>query len=227
MLTARNWDLDRTADDAHGRALAAAAAALDAARLTGDVLEIACGTGWWTRRLVRFARNVTALDAAPEMLDLHRRRVPAPNVRRIEADVFAWQPDRAYDGVFFAFWLSHVPPDRFGEFWGKVDDALASEGRVFFVDETEWGCPRGHEVELGDERGTTLRWVEDGRGFRIVKRYHRPAELEAALADLGWAVDVRLPGERIYHALGRRAQFRGQARNCSAIPPSRPGARST
>ena len=98
---------------------------------------------------------------------------------------------------------------------------------MFFVDETEWGCPRGHEVELGDERGTTLRWVEDGRGFRIVKRYHRPAELEAALADLGWAVDVRLAGERIYHALGRRAQFRGQARNCGAIPPSRPGAQST
>ena len=34
-------------------------------------------------------------------------------MRYIEADPFHWQPTEQLDAVFFAFWLSHVPPDRF------------------------------------------------------------------------------------------------------------------
>jgi demethylmenaquinone methyltransferase/2-methoxy-6-polyprenyl-1,4-benzoquinol methylase len=43
--------------------------------VTGDVLELACGTGHWTPLLAARARSVTALDAAPEVLALARRRV--------------------------------------------------------------------------------------------------------------------------------------------------------
>jgi hypothetical protein len=31
----------------------------------------------------------------------------------------AWRPDRRYDVVFFGFWLSHVPLERFAAFWGS------------------------------------------------------------------------------------------------------------
>lgn len=51
------------------------AAALDAFRSTGDVLELACGTGAWTVELLRHANAVTAVDFSPEMLELARRRV--------------------------------------------------------------------------------------------------------------------------------------------------------
>src|SRR5436189_6036803 len=40
---------------------------------TGDVLEIACGTGLWTEHLAAHARTLTALDSAPEMIELARR----------------------------------------------------------------------------------------------------------------------------------------------------------
>ena len=46
----------------------------------GDVLEIACGTGIWTRHLLTYARTVTALDAAPEMIAAARQRIPAHSV---------------------------------------------------------------------------------------------------------------------------------------------------
>jgi SAM-dependent methyltransferase len=83
---------------------------VDELPITGAVLELACGTGRWTPLLARRAQWLTAVDAAPEMLALARRRVEGLPVELVEANVFTWQPPRRYDTVFFAFWLSHVPP---------------------------------------------------------------------------------------------------------------------
>ena len=44
------------------------------------VLEIACGTGYWTQFIASVARHVTALDAAPETLAIAEARVPGTNV---------------------------------------------------------------------------------------------------------------------------------------------------
>ena len=81
-------------------------AAIEAFRPTGDVLELACGSGTWTEYLIRSARTVTALDAAPEMLARARARVGSGSVRFVEADVLSWRPDRRYDVVFFGLALS-------------------------------------------------------------------------------------------------------------------------
>jgi SAM-dependent methyltransferase len=51
------------------------AALVDQLHPAGDVLEIACGTGMWTQHLAAYARAVTAIDAAPEMIALARQRV--------------------------------------------------------------------------------------------------------------------------------------------------------
>lgn len=64
-------------------------AALEAFGPTGQVLELACGPGAWTERLLRHAESVIAVDAAPEMLARARARVGAERVRFIEADLFS------------------------------------------------------------------------------------------------------------------------------------------
>jgi ubiquinone/menaquinone biosynthesis C-methylase UbiE len=50
-------------------------AALEAFRPSGSVLELACGPGVWTGRLLRFADELTAVDASPEMLALAKARI--------------------------------------------------------------------------------------------------------------------------------------------------------
>lgn len=117
-------------------------AAIDSFRPTGDVLEVACGSGIWTQLLLRSAVSVTAVDGAPKMLRRARNRVGiAALVRYIEADLLAWRADRRYDGVFFGFWISHVPEDKFTSFWStaEVRDTLArSQGDLLsYVDEPE------------------------------------------------------------------------------------------
>ena len=110
----RRGRYDRGSDLAEewDRQVAQVATALDTSGATGDVLEMAGGTGWWTERLARAAGHLTVIDSSPETLDLNRDRVGRPDVDYLVADLFTWQPSRTYDVVFFSFWLSHVPRSR-------------------------------------------------------------------------------------------------------------------
>jgi ubiquinone/menaquinone biosynthesis C-methylase UbiE len=170
---------------------------------TGKVLELACGTGLWTVELARHATSVTAVDASPEVLGINRARIQEAGhetpVRYVEADLFDWRPDAAYDAVFFGFWLSHVPPERFDAFWELVRSALRPGGRVFFVDSLGPETPDEKERPARDPHDyTTTRQVEDGREFRIVKVFYNPAALERRLTDLGWRLSVRTTEHLLY-----------------------------
>jgi SAM-dependent methyltransferase len=167
--------------------------ALDDFRPTGHVLEIACGTGNQTRKLLQHASALTALDSAPEAMGLARRKVgDDPRVRFVEADVFAWEPDDLYDVVFFGWWLSHVPPDQFEQFWEVVRRALKPTGRVFFEDEFENAFK--DEFIAHPTLPLVRRSTRDGSEFRVVKVYWQPRELEQQLRDLGWDIKVHTTG---------------------------------
>ncbi len=175
----------------------AARDALARFRPAGHVLELACGTGWWTAELVKHADRVTALDASPEVLALNRARVGTGRVRHVRAEIFGWRPDRRYDAVFFSFWLSHVPPERFTAFWDTVRAALRPGGRVFFLDSLGPETPADADGRpLPGAHGTVaVRRLADGRAFRIVKVFYDPAGLRERLRGLGWEVEVGTTGE--------------------------------
>jgi demethylmenaquinone methyltransferase/2-methoxy-6-polyprenyl-1,4-benzoquinol methylase len=170
-------------------------------RLTGEVLELAPGTGYWTAPLSGLATSVTALDGAPEMLrELRARRLP--NVRVVLADIFAWSPPRTWDAVFFANWLAHVPPHRFDAFWSTVRAALRPGGVVVCIDVTN--AERRIEHRAWTERGVPL--VErraNGAVYQVVKTYWEPRELLARLEPLGWTGTV----ERVGADIGRGFVF--------------------
>ena len=178
-------------------------AALEVARVTGHVLELACGFGAWTERLLEHATSVTAVDAAPEMLARAKARVGESRVRFIQADLFTWTPDRRYDAVFFGFWLSHVPLDRFDSFWALIASCLEPTGRVFFVDDA-YRTP--DELIEGEASSTIRRRLNDGTAYRVVKVPHRPADLEQRLARLGWCIHVTPTSGPFYWGAGTAAR---------------------
>ena len=173
-------------------------------RPTGDVLELACGTGYFTSEIVRHARSVTAVDASPRMLAINRRRLDDPKVTYVNADIFAWEPDRAYDAVFFGFWLSHVPPTALDDFWNLVRTCLAPDGRVAFVDQDDRAA--GHDVRCSISGvPAARRTLSDGREFDIIKVFWRPEDLEDGLRSCGWDINVRRVGETFMYGVGRRS----------------------
>jgi SAM-dependent methyltransferase len=164
---------------------------LDRFEPVGEVLELACGTGLWTERLVGHAARLTAVDGSSEMLELCRTRVEDPHVEYVQADLFAWEPEETYDVCFFGFWLSHVPEERFEAFWEKLRRALGADGRVFFVDSArhDRASAVDHELPAVDDP-TMLRRLADGSEHRIVKHFYEPELLQRRLAELGWTVEV-------------------------------------
>jgi demethylmenaquinone methyltransferase/2-methoxy-6-polyprenyl-1,4-benzoquinol methylase len=151
----------------------------------GDVLELAAGTGIWTRRLVPTTNRMVAVDANAETLALN-----TPAAELVVADIFSWRPPQQFDVAFFSFWLSHVPEERFSEFWALVRSALRPDGRVFLIDS-------GPPEAVGDGE-LQVRQLADGREFTIVKRFWQPNELAERVAELGFELDLRLTGNGLF-----------------------------
>jgi SAM-dependent methyltransferase len=177
--------------------------ALDAFLPAGSVLELACGPGVWTGQLLRYAADVTAVDASPEMLAIAATRVGRERVCFIQADLFTWKPERRYDVVFIGFWLSHVPAEHFESFWSLVADCLKPQGRVFVADDA-YRTP-GELVE-GPSSSTIRRQIPDGTAYRLVKVPYQPADLERRLRQLGWDITVTATAGPFYWGAGSRGK---------------------
>ncbi|RJR16094.1 class I SAM-dependent methyltransferase [Candidatus Microgenomates bacterium] len=158
---------------------------------SGTVLELACGTGWWTQELVKYAEHIIAVDASNEVITINKQKVGTDKTTFITADLFNWHPDKQYDVVFFSFWLSHVPTYLFDAFWQLVDRALKPGGRVFFIDSLS--SEKSHKAfTINNPRNaTSTRKLKDGRIFNVIKVFYKPSELKKRLYKLGWKIEVK------------------------------------
>ena len=193
---ARSGEYDRTA---YGEDLAAAGAkverVVDSLAVRGRVLELACGTGMWTRPLAERAEDLFGVDAAAGAIALARDRCAGLSSVRFEcADLLRWQPTErdlagGYDLVLMAAWLSHLPSARWAGFLHRVAGWLAPGGRLVVVDEhvrhetkEVWSSSPAGEV--------AVRTLEDGRTFRIVKVYVEPDVVTDLLERAGLVATV-------------------------------------
>ena len=166
---------------------------LDDQPLSGEILELAAGTGWWSPLLAQKGR-LTISDANREPLAIAVQRLEAHRLRAGVVLRDAWEPpDRAVDGLFAGFWLSHVPRARLGEFLAIARAWLAPDGRFAFIDslrDPQSSADAHARREIAP--GLQERSVADGRRFRVVEEYYDPDELAAALRQAGFqGVDVR------------------------------------
>jgi len=170
--------------------------ALHALAPADDVLELACGTGIWTQELKRISGSITALDGSPEMIQINRTKVGEMSIEYQCVDLFEWEPDKQYDLVFFAFWLSHVPPSHLSSFLGKVARATKPGGRVFMLDEPA----SERNISGANVKGLyQRRRLHDGRSFQIVKVYYDPQEIELELLKLGFEKDSSMIGTSFFY----------------------------
>ncbi len=179
---------------------------LDRLPWAGQIVELAAGTGWWSP-LLAARGELSIYDAAEAPLDLARERLVAHRLRAHIHVRDAWaEPDRAVDGLFLGFWLSHVPASRLAVFLALARRWLKPGGLLGFIDsrlDPQSGAvdqPAGTEPER--VAGIDRRSLADGREFRVVKVHHEPAELATALLAAGFASAEVTTTPRFF-ALGR------------------------
>jgi SAM-dependent methyltransferase len=170
-------------DVAHGRELGDLSRALRNTLSGRRVLEVACGTGYWTAAVAQVAREVVATDASLPMLAEARDKGLPPNVRLCEADAYDLAPaGEGFDGALAMFWLSHVPRHRLRDFLAHLHSRLAQGARVFFADNVH--VPGlGGDLTAPDANGDTFkqRSLADGSRHRVLKNYFADEELRALL----------------------------------------------
>ena len=156
------------------------------------ILELACGTGTWTRALLPLGRELTAIDASPEMLALARQKVDNAVVQFQQADLFSWQPRQQYDLVFFANWLSHVPPQRLDAFLGTVARAVRPGGSLAILDQYA-PMQEDREIMVQTEDGAIYakRPLRNGQTFIIVKVFYDLQIIENLLHSLDFTVTIQ------------------------------------
>jgi demethylmenaquinone methyltransferase/2-methoxy-6-polyprenyl-1,4-benzoquinol methylase len=159
-------------------------------RFTGlDVLEVACGTGYWTQFLAAEGRRIVAIDAAEETLAVARGRIGAPHVAFVVDDAYTLAECGGGFGASFAgFWLSHVPRDRQVAFLHNLHGRLDADATVVFLD-NRYVPGSSSAIARRDADGNTYqtRRLRDGSTRDILKNFPTADELHA-LAD---AVGVR------------------------------------
>ncbi len=150
------------------------------------VLEIACGTGYWTQFIAPVARHVTALDAAPETLDIGRARVPGSNVEFVVGDAYDPPRHAHFDAAFCGFWFSHVPRARQREFLSALNAALRPGATVVMLDNRYVeGSSTPVTEHDADGNGYQARKLADGSTHLVLKNFPSESELRSLVADIG------------------------------------------
>ncbi len=144
-----------------------------------SVLEIACGTGYWTRFIAEVAARVRATDLTPETISVARSRIAKPNVEYLIGDAYApAQYSGQFDAAFAGFWFSHVPIARRDEFLSSLNAALGPDAKVVLLD-NRFVEGSSSAIAERDAAGNTyqLRQLSDGTTHRVLKNFPTEAEL--------------------------------------------------
>ncbi len=149
------------------------------------VLEVACGTGYWTVPVARTAASIVAVDAAEAPMRIAMSKdYGERNVRFELADAYALAPQLGrFDAALAAFWWSHIPLGRIADFLGSLHARLEPGARVLLID-NRYVEGSSTPISERDAEGNSYqrRRLADGSDNRVLKNFPSEAALRAALA---------------------------------------------
>jgi ubiquinone/menaquinone biosynthesis C-methylase UbiE len=150
------------------------------------VLEIACGTGYWTPLIAERAESVLATDYNEEPLAIAKSKTyRRANVSFARADAYAlpdWK-DR-FSACYAGFWWSHIPLGRIEGFLTRLAKVLRPRALVAFMD-NRYVEGSSTPISRKDAEGNTyqIRRLADGSSHEVLKNFPTPHDLRARLGN--------------------------------------------
>ncbi len=144
------------------------------------VLEVACGTGYWTRILSQTAESIMATDLGENVMELAQEKEYACPVTFRKEDAYNLSfSNGSFDGGFSFSWFSHIPRKRLDSFLKGFHRVLEAGSRVFMADNAYIPGVGGKLIkQAGSEDTYKKRTLKDGREFTIIKNYYSVDDLK-------------------------------------------------
>ena len=158
-----------------------------------DVLEVACGTGYWTPLISGSARSILATDINEEVLEIARHKTyPKHNVEFRIADAYKLANVTGHFSAGFAgFWWSHISKQRLSHFLACFHSKLCPGALAVFLD-NNYVEGSSTPIARRDSEGNTYqkRKLEDGAEFEVLKNFPKGNELCASVNEPADGVEV-------------------------------------
>ena len=149
------------------------------------VLELACGTGYWTRIIAEVADKVVATDINPEMIAMAQlRALPGDKVALRVADAYDLPADIGdFTAVFIGFWWSHVKREEQEKFLARLKARVGKDIFIVLLDDV-YVEGSSETVARTDLEGNTyqIKVAPDGERYEIPKTYPSDSALRKKLA---------------------------------------------
>ena len=158
------------------------------------VLELACGTGYWTDVFAAQAMQVTALDVNEEVLEIARSKRSAGSVHFVRGSAYEIpQFGRVHDALFAGFWWSHVPLEKIDAFLEAATRSVAPGALIAFLDNRHVESS-STPVSRRDAQGNSYqaRRLDDGSRHEVLKNFPVESELIQRASRHGWGANVDL-----------------------------------
>ena len=138
------------------------------------VLEVACGTGWWTPHGARLAASWLATDLNPETMAIAQSKAMPASVRfaTVDAYTLAGIESERFDAAFAGFWWSHVPLARLRAWLALLHSRLEPGAQVVLLD-NRFVAGSSTAISRRDDEGNTYqrRTLDDGTEHEVVKNF--------------------------------------------------------
>jgi len=166
------------------------------------VLEVACGTGYWTQYIARAAKKVYACDINEAVLEIAREKRIAPGrAEFFKADAISLEGVPAgCDAAFAGFWWSHVRKAEIAKFAASLASKVEPGSLVAILDNT-FAEGSSTAISRRDAEGNTyqIRHLANGQEFEVLKNFPTPQELADAMRP--FAAEAHLETLRYYWLL--------------------------
>jgi SAM-dependent methyltransferase len=148
------------------------------------VLEVACGTGYWTQFIAREARHVYACDINEAVLDIAREKpIAQGHATFLRGDAVSLEGvPGGCDAAFAGFWWSHVKKSELAKFVANLAAKLAPGALVAILDNT-YAEGSSTPISRRDAEGNTyqMRALANGEQYEVLKNFPTAAELAEAV----------------------------------------------
>ena len=169
-----------------------------------EILEIACGTGYWTEIISRSANSILATDINETAIEVARSKTYSPATVDFKiADLFKLSTAKKHQSLFGGFIWSHIKLQELDHFIGRINSLVESGGTIVFID-NNYVAGSSLPISAADEFGNTYqtRTLENGTSHNVLKNFPNHDFLMQLMA--GKAADIEFINLEYYWILKYR-----------------------